>query len=55
MSELKQALMSGRGITSEQADKVIKRMTKQVAKGKDPNEVLHKNGMEPDYILDIIP
>ena len=54
MSELKNALMSGQGLSADEADKAIEEMREAVYEGEDPEELLYDYGMEPDYIFDII-
>ncbi len=54
MSELKRVLMKRDDLTSEEADSIISEMMERVMEGEDPEEVLYDEGLEPDYILDII-
>ncbi len=51
---LKEALMSGQGLTEQEARLSIKEMKLMVLDGEDPEEVLYENGLEPDYIIDIL-
>lgn len=51
---LKQALIQGQGLTSEEAIELIADMRKQVLEGADPEELLYDEGLEPDYIFDLI-
>lgn len=54
MSELKRILMERDDLTSEEADSRISEMMERVMEGEDPEEVLYDEGLEPDYIFDII-
>jgi hypothetical protein len=51
---IKQALMEGQGLSEDEAKHAIKEMKIQVADGEDPEEVLYENGLEPDYIFEIL-
>jgi hypothetical protein len=51
---LKEALMSGQGLTEQEAKHSIKEMRLMVFEGEDPEEVLYENGLEPDYIFEIL-
>ena len=54
-SELHLALISsGKCKTNEAAEKKIASMRAQVAKGKDPEKLLHNVGLEPDYVFDLL-
>ena len=54
MSLLK-ALMEGQDLSREEAKEIIKEMRKRVLEdNEDPEEVLYEEGLEPDYILDLI-
>jgi len=55
MSELKKALMSSQGITGSEADEIIEEMKNRVLdEGQDPEEVLYEEGLEPDYVFDLL-
>jgi hypothetical protein len=54
MSELKSIFMNRDGMTSEEADARIEEMRDKVMDGADPEEILNDEGLEPDYILDIL-
>ena len=55
MSELKKALMTSQGITGQEADEIIEEMQDRVLDyGEDPEEVLHEEGLEPDYVFDLL-
>lgn len=51
---LKEALMSGQGLTEQEAKHSIKEMKIMVMEGEDPEEVLFENGLEPDYLFEIL-
>ena len=51
---LKEALMQGQGLTEKEAKHSIKEMKIMVLEGEDPEEVLYENGLEPDYIFEIL-
>ena len=54
MSLLK-ALMEGQDLSREEAKEIIQEMRKRVHEdNEDPEEVLYEEGLEPDYILDIL-
>jgi hypothetical protein len=53
MTELKQALIN-QGNSPAQADDLIEEMREQVGDGYDPADVLLDNGLEPDYIEDLL-
>jgi len=48
-------LMSGQGMTYEEAVEAKREMKQAVIKGQNPEEVLYENGLEPDYIFEIMP
>ncbi len=50
------AAMRARGDFHDDAIRTIEAMREDVAfNGQDPEEVLHSEGFEPDYIFDILP
>lgn len=51
---LKEALMSGQGLTEQEAKHSIKEMQLMVMEGEDPTDVLFENGLEPDYLFEIL-
>jgi hypothetical protein len=53
MSLLKEALI-GQGNTEEDAEIILAEMRARVNEGEDPEEVLYEEGLEPDYIFDLI-
>lgn len=46
--------MSGQGLTEQEAKHSIKEMKLMVLEGEDPEEVLFENGLEPDYLFEIL-
>ena len=53
MYSLKEALI-GRGDTKEEAEIILAEMRARVNEGEDPEEVLYEEGLEPDYIFDLM-
>lgn len=45
----------GRYSSAEEIIERIEEMRDEVREGGDPEEILHEEGFEPDYIFDIIP
>jgi len=41
-------------MTAEEADNLIKEMKDRVISGEDPEEILHEEGLEPDYVFDLL-
>ena len=55
MTELKQAIMIRDGLTSEEADEMIKNAREMIEEGEDPEEILLNDfGLEPDYLFDLL-
>lgn len=53
--DLKQALMSKNNITAEEAEQMIREMADDVIENdRDPEEVLDEEGLEPDYVFDLL-
>lgn len=52
--ELIQIFMNRDGMTKAEARGLIKEMRSRVLEGEDPEEVLYEEGLEPDYIFDLI-
>lgn len=42
------------GLTAEEADKTIMEMKSRMYKGENPEELLFDEGLEPDYIFDLL-
>jgi polyhydroxyalkanoate synthesis regulator phasin len=52
---LLKALMEGQDLSRDEAKEIIEEMRKRVHEdNEDPEEVLHEEGLEPDYIHDIL-
>lgn len=54
LETLHQIFMRRDGMSSEDATQLIEEMREAVANGDDPEEILYAEGLEPDYIFDII-
>jgi len=50
---LKEALVN-RGDNPSEADELIAQMKQDVANGADPENVLYDEGLEPDYVMDLL-
>lgn len=55
MTELVKVLMNRDGITRQEAEEMRRDMQERMAEGEDPEELLYEVGLEPDYIMDIMP
>lgn len=53
-TELYTAMMSCKRYTHDAAVEAIEALREGVADGDDPEELLHEEGFEPDYIFDIL-
>jgi hypothetical protein len=53
MSKLLTAL-TNKGYSKEEAEEIISNMREDVLAGADPEELLYEEGLEPDYIMDLI-
>lgn len=42
-------------MTHQESIELLQEMRQQVTAGEDPEEVLYENGLEPDYIFDLLP
>lgn len=51
---LHRAIINSHDYTSDEADELIGEMRERVLDGEDPEEVLEDEGLEPDYVLDIL-
>lgn len=51
---LLQALMNSQDIDESQAEQIIREMADQVLEGSDPEELLSDEGLEPDYVMDLL-
>ena len=54
LTDLHKALMHNEDISREEADQMISEFYDRVADGEDPEEILYDEGLEPDYVLDIL-
>ena len=54
MNELVRIFMERDGMTKEEAKEYVSDMRERVWEGENPEEVLAEEGLEPDYILDLI-
>ena len=52
-TELHRALI-GQGNTIKEADKIMKGMIRGAGRGENPEELLHEQGLEPDYVFDLL-
>ena len=55
MTELVRVLMDRDGISKKEAQAIRNEMMERVWDGEDPEEVLYEEGLEPDYVFDILP
>jgi hypothetical protein len=53
-SDLCKVLMNRDDLTEEEANNLIKEMYERVLSGEDPEEILLEEGLEPDYVFDIL-
>lgn len=42
-------------MSHQEAIELLQEMRQQVTAGEDPEEVLYENGLEPDYIYNLLP
>lgn len=54
LTELHLALMNRNGWSKEEADDQIMEMKERYKEGEDPEEILFSEGLEPDYVFDIL-
>jgi len=54
MTDLKEALINGQDMSPAEADEVIEEMKDRLYEGEDPEELLYEQGLEPDYIFDLL-
>jgi len=52
---LLQVLMERDSLSREEASETIEEMRGRVLEGENPEEVLYDEGLEPDYVFDLIP
>lgn len=54
MNSLKTVLMERDDLTDEEAEEIIMEMKSRMYEGENPEELLFDEGLEPDYIFDLI-
>lgn len=54
MSELIQIFMRRDGMSLAEATEYVNELRERVLEGEDPEDVLYEEGLEPDYVLDLI-
>lgn len=54
MNSLKTVLMERDDLTDEEAEEMIMEMKQRMYEGENPEELLFDEGLEPDYIFDLI-
>lgn len=54
MSELVEIFMRRDELTCEEATELVNEMRERVHDGENPEEVLYDEGLEPDYIFELI-
>ena len=52
--ELIKIFMNRDGMTLSEAEEQVDWMKEQVAQGENPEDVLYDEGLEPDYILELL-
>ena len=52
--ELLQIFMDRDGMTRKEAKEYIAELCQRVWEGEDPEEVLYEEGLEPDYVFDLL-
>lgn len=51
---LLEALMNSQDIDESTAKEIIREMADRVLEGEDPEELLSDEGLEPDYVFDLL-
>ena len=54
ISELHSALMSAQDLTYEEANELVGEMVNRVHNGCNAEDLLFEQGLEPDYVFDLI-
>lgn len=54
MTELLEVLMCRDNLTESEAMEVIECLVQSVMDGEDPEDVLYEEGLEPDYLFDLL-
>ena len=52
--ELVKIFMERDGLTAAEAKDLVKEMRQRVYEGENPEDVLYEEGLEPDYIFELI-
>jgi len=55
VTELVKVLMRRDGLTRQEAEELRQEMQERMEEGEDPEEILYEEGLEPDYIMDLLP
>ena len=53
-TELHLVIMHREDISLKEADRIVQDMKERVRNGENPEEVLFDEGLEPDYIFDLL-
>jgi len=51
---LRNALIASQDLNEIEANALIEEMRERIIEGENPEEVLYSEGLEPDYIFDLI-
>ena len=54
MHDLLSVLMTRDDLTTQEAQEQIDEWHERVLEGEDPEEILYENGLEPDYVIDLL-
>lgn len=54
LTDLHKALMNKEDLTAEEVDNLVKEMKDRLISGEDPEEILRDEGLEPDYVFDLL-
>lgn len=54
LTELHKVLMERDDLSAHEAEEEINEMRERVLEGEDPEEVLFDEGLEPDYVYDLM-
>lgn len=47
-------VLLGRGYSKEEVDDLIETWISEIEDGEDPEELLRQEGLEPDYVFDLL-
>lgn len=53
-SDLVKVFMDREEMTEEEAKEYVEELKERVLDGEDPEEVLYEEGLEPDYVFDLL-